>query len=54
MAKYSKFIIALLTACGVAATALTDWSLSTSEIVSIVMSFLGALGVYQVKNNSEQ
>lgn len=50
MAKYSKFIIAVLTACGVLATALSDWSLSGSEILAVVMSFLGALGVYQVKN----
>lgn len=50
MKKYSKFIVALLTAAGVLAVGLQDWNLSGDEIIAVVISFAGSLGVYQVSN----
>lgn len=45
-----KFLVAVVAAAGVAVTALTDGAVDTSEGIAIVLAFLGALGVYQVKN----
>jgi hypothetical protein len=52
MKKYSKFIVALLTAGGVLAIGLADWSLTADEGWQVVVAFIGALGVYQVRNKS--
>lgn len=51
MGKYKKFIVAALTAGGVAlASALTDDKVTTAEWVTIGLAALGALGVYAVPN----
>lgn len=48
--KYSKFLVALGAALGVAGVALADGNLSGSEILQIVVAFGGSLGVFQAKN----
>lgn len=50
MSKYAKFIVALGAALGVLAAALADGALSATELVQVVLAFLGAIGVYSVKN----
>lgn len=45
-----KFCVALVAALGVLATALSDGIVTPSEGVSILIAFLGALGVYSVSN----
>lgn len=45
-----KFVVALAAALGVLGTALADGAVSTEEAIAVVLSFLGALGVYQAKN----
>ncbi len=47
-----KFCVALIAALGVTATALADGTITTSEWVSIALSFLGALGVYAATNTT--
>lgn len=47
-----KFVIALSAALGVLLVAL-DGGMTTSEWLQVAISFLGALGVYQVKNSSK-
>lgn len=48
-----KFLIALTAALAVTASALSDGSIIASEWVSIVIAFLGALGVYLTANNTQ-
>lgn len=50
---FSKFIVALIASLGVLAVALEN-GLTTDEVVSVAISFLGALGVYQVRNTTEE
>lgn len=45
-----KFCVALIAALGVAATAVADGTISTSEWVSIALAFIGAFGVYAATN----
>lgn len=45
-----KFLVALTAALGVLAVALSDGTVSTAEIIQIVIAFAGALGVYGVSN----
>lgn len=45
-----KFLVALLAALGVLATALADATVTTSEWVQIGIAFIGALGVYSISN----
>ena len=52
VANVRKFLVAVGAAVGVAATALADGAVDTSEAIAIVLAFLGALGVYQVKNEA--
>lgn len=54
-AQYAaKFLVALTAALGVAAFALEDNVITTSEWVQIAIAFLGAAGVYVVPNKSEE
>lgn len=45
-----KFLVALVAALGVLATALSDGVVTQSEWIGILIAFLGALGVYSVSN----
>lgn len=45
-----KFLVALVAALGILATALSDKVVTSSEWVSIVIAFLGSLGVYSISN----
>ena len=45
-----KFLVAVGAAVGVAVTALADGTVDSSEGIAIALAFLGALGVYQVRN----
>ena len=54
VANVRKFLVAIGAAVGVAATALVDGAVDTSEAIAIVLAFLGALGVYQVKNEAAE
>ncbi len=48
--KYAKkFCVALVAALGVLATCLVE-GMTTTEWITVLIAFLGALGVYQVKN----
>ena len=46
-----KFLVAVGAAAGVAVTALADGAIDTSEGIAVVLAFLGAIGVYQVRND---
>ena len=49
--KYAKkFLVAVAAALGVLAVALSDGVVSPSEWVQVAIAALGALGVYQAKN----
>lgn len=48
-----KFLVALIAALGVLATALADGSVTGSEWVGILIAFLGALGVYSIPNQQK-
>ncbi|SEG45211.1 hypothetical protein SAMN04489712_105291 [Thermomonospora echinospora] len=51
VSAYTKFIVAALAAVGVALNlAIGDDTLTTSEIVDLVLVGLGALGVYALPN----
>lgn len=50
MAKYNKFIVAIVAALGVLSTQLADGHLTATEIIAVIVAGLGALGVYAVKN----
>lgn len=51
ISRYAKFIVSALVAGGTAFTvAAGDDVLSTTEIVTVALSVLGALGVYVVPN----
>lgn len=50
MGAYSKFIVAVAAALGVAGTCLADGKITLAEGISIAVAFLGALGVRQVVN----
>ena len=45
-----KFLVALLAALAILATAIADGAVSTSEVIQIAIACVGALGVYQVPN----
>lgn len=45
-----KFLVALIAALGVLATALSSGSVTNSEWIQIGIAFVGALGVYTVTN----
>ena len=45
-----KFLVAVGAAAGVAVTALADGVINTSEGIGIALAFLGAIGVYQIRN----
>ena len=49
-----KFCIALLAALAILATAVVDGVVTPSEWVQIAIAFLGAAGVYQVKNEEQK
>lgn len=56
IARYRKFVVALAAALGVLLTTMADSSLGgnavvASEWITIVLAFMGALGVYQVPND---
>jgi hypothetical protein len=46
-----KFLIALAAALAILATAVSDNTVSVSEWIAIAVGFIGALGVYAVKND---
>ncbi len=51
MARYSKFLVAALTAALAAlAAALTDNTVTSQEAVGVALAVLTALGVYVVPN----
>jgi hypothetical protein len=50
MAQYRKFLVAASAALGVAGTAVADGKLTAAEGIAIAVAFLGALGVYGVRN----
>ena len=50
VANIRKFLVAVGAAISVAVTALADGSVDTTEGIAIALAFLGALGVYQVRN----
>lgn len=50
MGRYNKFLVALASALGVLATALADDGVTPSEWVGVALAFLGALGVYALRN----
>ena len=52
VAGIRKFLVAVGAAVGVAVTALADGSIDTTEGIAIALAFLGALGVYQVRNDA--
>jgi len=54
MSKYAKFLTALGAAAAVAATAVADGSVTSTEVWGIVLAFVGALGVYAVPNTPKQ
>lgn len=45
-----KFLVALLAALGVFATALVDGTVTSSEWIQVAIAFVGAAGVYQISN----
>lgn len=45
-----KFLVAILAALAIFATALVDGTITPSEWIQVGIAFVGALGVYQVKN----
>lgn len=45
-----KFLVALTAALAILAVALSDGVVTQSEIIQIVLAFLGSLGVYSIKN----
>lgn len=51
MNRYAKALTALASALGVAASLAPD-GLTASDGITIVLAFLGALGVYAVPNSS--
>lgn len=49
--KIAKFVVAAVAAGAIAlTTALSDDALTTTEIVTVALAVLGALGVYAVPN----
>jgi len=54
MSKYAKFITALVAALTVLGTQIVDNDLSKADIITVIVAFLGALGVYAVPNKPAQ
>lgn len=52
MDMYRKAIVAVTAALSILAVCLEDGVLSTTEIISVVIAFLGAIGVERVANES--
>lgn len=53
MSKYAKFVVAAMTAAGIAlSVALTDDRVTAGEWVTIALAAVGALGVFAVPNKT--
>lgn len=52
MGNIRKFLVAISAASAVATAALVDAELTTTEAIQIALAFLGAWGVYRVRNVS--
>lgn len=50
VSKYNKFIVAIGTAVATTVSFAADGEISQNDLIGIVLSLLGALGVYSVKN----
>jgi hypothetical protein len=50
VAQFRKFIVALTAALSVLGAGLADGEIDASEGVAVVLSFLGAYGVYRIPN----
>lgn len=50
VARYRKFYVAFGTAVTTAVSFLADGELSLNDGIGIALAFLGALGVYKVRN----
>lgn len=51
LSKYRKFVVALATAAGVLASTVSGHdNFSLNDGIAVVLSFLGALGIYAVPN----
>lgn len=50
LGKYNKAIVAVLAALGVLGAALSDGNISVEEAIAVGSAFVGAFGVYQIRN----
>ena len=50
MSRYSKAIVALISALGVASSALSNGKLGYAELATIGIAFSGVIAVYKVPN----
>lgn len=49
-----KFLVAVVTALGILATALSDDIVTKVEWIQIAIAGIGALGVYQISNDPDK